>query len=138
MKRMDEHRARKYVTFFRIAYFFSASSLLLALVHIVRDKQKILEEEKNKKLLEIGQPVIRDESEELADMRKKGVDAGLLYKYSPEKGWHLVEYHRGEYLSKLQKKALEDANKVTEIKPDWSKGWGRKGTALHGEGDLGM
>lgn len=33
-------------------------------------------------------------------------------------------------------KALADANKTTEIKPDWAKGWGRKGTALHGEGDL--
>ncbi|KAJ4300003.1 Hsp90 cochaperone [Kalmusia sp. IMI 367209] len=33
-------------------------------------------------------------------------------------------------------KALDDANKVVEIKPDWSKGWGRKGTALHGSGDL--
>lgn len=33
--------------------------------------------------------------------------------------------------------ALEDANKVTEIKPDWAKGWGRKGAALHGKGDLG-
>ncbi|KAI9680980.1 MAG: Hsp90 cochaperone [Trizodia sp. TS-e1964] len=33
-------------------------------------------------------------------------------------------------------KALEDANKVTEIKPDWAKGWGRKGAALHGQNDL--
>lgn len=33
-------------------------------------------------------------------------------------------------------KALEDAEKVTEIKPDWPKGWGRKGAALHGQGDL--
>lgn len=33
--------------------------------------------------------------------------------------------------------ALEDANKTTEIKPDWAKGWGRKGAALHGEGNLG-
>ncbi|KAF2655011.1 TPR-like protein [Lophiostoma macrostomum CBS 122681] len=33
-------------------------------------------------------------------------------------------------------KALDDANKVVELKPDWSKGWGRKGTALHGGGDL--
>jgi stress-induced-phosphoprotein 1 len=31
---------------------------------------------------------------------------------------------------------LEDATKTTEIKPDWSKGWGRKGAALHGTGDL--
>jgi len=31
---------------------------------------------------------------------------------------------------------LEDATKTTEIKPDWAKGWGRKGTALHGGGDL--
>ena len=34
-------------------------------------------------------------------------------------------------------KALADANKTTEIKPEWSKGWGRKGAALHGTGDLG-
>ena len=33
---------------------------------------------------------------------------------------------------------MADASKTTEIKPDWAKGWGRKGTALHGEGDLGM
>jgi stress-induced-phosphoprotein 1 len=32
--------------------------------------------------------------------------------------------------------ALEDAEKTTEIKADWPKGWGRKGTALYGQGDL--
>ncbi|KAF3925180.1 hypothetical protein ABW20_dc0102594 [Dactylellina cionopaga] len=32
--------------------------------------------------------------------------------------------------------ALSDATKCTEIKPDWSKGWSRKGAALHGTGDL--
>ncbi|KAK6850257.1 heat shock protein [Apiospora arundinis] len=32
--------------------------------------------------------------------------------------------------------ALKDAEKTTEIKPDWPRGWGRKGTALHGKGDL--
>ncbi|TQW07599.1 hypothetical protein V2A60_003281 [Cordyceps javanica] len=32
--------------------------------------------------------------------------------------------------------ALKDAEKTTEIKPDWPKGWGRKGAALHGKGDL--
>ncbi|KAK0667321.1 putative heat shock protein [Cercophora samala] len=32
--------------------------------------------------------------------------------------------------------ALEDAQKTTELKPDWPKGWGRKGTALYGKGDL--
>jgi stress-induced-phosphoprotein 1 len=32
--------------------------------------------------------------------------------------------------------ALNDATKTTEIKPDWAKGWGRKGAALHGKGDL--
>jgi stress-induced-phosphoprotein 1 len=31
---------------------------------------------------------------------------------------------------------LEDATKTTELKGDWSKGWGRKGTAQHGAGDL--
>lgn len=31
---------------------------------------------------------------------------------------------------------MADASKTTEIKPDWAKGWGRKGTALHGQGDL--
>ncbi|EAW10935.1 Hsp90 cochaperone STI1 [Aspergillus clavatus NRRL 1] len=33
-------------------------------------------------------------------------------------------------------KALEDANKAVEIKPDWSKGWSRKGAASRGLGDL--
>lgn len=32
--------------------------------------------------------------------------------------------------------ALQDAEKTTDIKPDWAKGWGRKGAALHGKGDL--
>ncbi|KAL6704693.1 Hsp90 cochaperone [Coniothyrium glycines] len=51
---------------------------------------------------------------------------------------HVLYSNRsGAYASlKDWSKALEDANKVTEIKPDWAKGWGRKGTALHGEGDL--
>lgn len=31
---------------------------------------------------------------------------------------------------------MKDAEKTTEIKPDWAKGWGRKGAALHGQGDL--
>jgi hypothetical protein len=34
--------------------------------------------------------------------------------------------------------ALKDAVKTTELKPDWGKGWSRKGAALHGMGDLGM
>ncbi|KAF2111014.1 heat shock protein-like protein STI1 [Lophiotrema nucula] len=51
---------------------------------------------------------------------------------------HVLYSNRsGAYASlKDYEHALEDANKVTEIKPDWSKGWGRKGTALHGGGDL--
>lgn len=32
--------------------------------------------------------------------------------------------------------ALKDAEKTTELKPDWPRGWGRKGAALHGKGDL--
>lgn len=35
-------------------------------------------------------------------------------------------------------KALDDAEKATEIKPDWSKGWSRKGAAARGLGDLCM
>lgn len=49
----------------------------------------------------------------------------------------LYSNRSGAYASlKNWEKALEDANKTTELKPDWSKGWGRKGTALHGTGDL--
>ncbi|KAL2180558.1 uncharacterized protein P884DRAFT_289932 [Thermothelomyces heterothallicus CBS 202.75] len=33
-------------------------------------------------------------------------------------------------------KALSDAEKTTQLKPDWPKGWGRKGSALYGKGDL--
>ncbi|KAF2967917.1 hypothetical protein GQX73_g5650 [Xylaria multiplex] len=32
--------------------------------------------------------------------------------------------------------ALSDAEKTTKIKADWPRGWGRKGAALHGSGDL--
>lgn len=52
---------------------------------------------------------------------------------------HVLYSNRsGAYASKKDfDKALEDANKTTEIKPDWAKGWGRKGSALHGKGSLG-
>lgn len=55
-----------------------------------------------------------------------------------EPGNHVLYSNRsGAYASlKNFDKALEDANKTTEIKPDWAKGWGRKGAALHGTGDL--
>jgi len=51
---------------------------------------------------------------------------------------HVLYSNRsGAYASLRQwDKALEDANKTTEIKPDWAKGWGRKGAAEHGVGDL--
>lgn len=51
---------------------------------------------------------------------------------------HVLYSNRsGAYASLKQfDKALEDANKTTELKPDWAKGWGRKGAALHGVGDL--
>ena len=53
---------------------------------------------------------------------------------------HVLYSNRsGAYASKKEfDKALEDATKTTDIKPDWAKGWGRKGAALHGTGDLGM
>ncbi|RDA86846.1 hypothetical protein CP532_1436 [Ophiocordyceps camponoti-leonardi (nom. inval.)] len=51
---------------------------------------------------------------------------------------HILYSNRSAaYASKKQwDEALKDAEKTTEIKPDWAKGWGRKGAALHGKGDL--
>lgn len=51
---------------------------------------------------------------------------------------HILYSNRSAaYASKKDyQKALDDATKTTEIKPDWAKGWGRKGAALHGLGDL--
>jgi stress-induced-phosphoprotein 1 len=51
---------------------------------------------------------------------------------------HVLYSNRSGAYASLRKfdEALEDANKTTEIKPDWAKGWGRKGAALHGQGDL--
>ncbi|EPY50621.1 chaperone activator Sti1 [Schizosaccharomyces cryophilus OY26] len=37
---------------------------------------------------------------------------------------------------KNYRSAVEDATKCTNLKPDWAKGWSRKGAALHGLGDL--
>jgi stress-induced-phosphoprotein 1 len=49
----------------------------------------------------------------------------------------LYSNRSGAYASlKDWDKAVQDATKTTEIKPDWAKGWGRKGTALHGVGNL--
>ncbi|RMZ81794.1 hypothetical protein DV738_g1945, partial [Chaetothyriales sp. CBS 135597] len=51
---------------------------------------------------------------------------------------HVLYSNRsGAYASLKQwQKALDDANKTTELKHDWAKGWGRKGAAQHGLGDL--
>ncbi|PGH12436.1 hypothetical protein AJ79_04272 [Helicocarpus griseus UAMH5409] len=51
---------------------------------------------------------------------------------------HVLYSNRsGAYASlKNFEKALEDANKTTDLKADWVKGWGRKGAAMHGLGDL--
>ncbi|KAM0217828.1 hypothetical protein ACHAQD_003967 [Fusarium lateritium] len=51
---------------------------------------------------------------------------------------HILYSNRSAaYASKKDwEQALKDAEKTTEIKPDWPKGWGRKGAALHGQGDL--
>jgi stress-induced-phosphoprotein 1 len=51
---------------------------------------------------------------------------------------HVLYSNRsGAYASlKDYDNALEDAQKTTELKPDWSKGFSRKGGALHGQGDL--
>ncbi|KAK2743884.1 Hsp90 cochaperone [Myotisia sp. PD_48] len=55
-----------------------------------------------------------------------------------EPGNHVLYSNRsGAYASLKQfDQALEDANKTTELKADWPKGWNRKGTAMHGTGDL--
>lgn len=51
---------------------------------------------------------------------------------------HILYSNRSAaYASKKDyQNALADAEQVTTIKPDWAKGWGRKGAALHGTGDL--
>ncbi|KAK4144425.1 uncharacterized protein C8A04DRAFT_27882 [Dichotomopilus funicola] len=51
---------------------------------------------------------------------------------------HILYSNRSAaYASKKEwDNALNDASKTTELKPDWPKGWGRKGTALYGKGDL--
>lgn len=49
----------------------------------------------------------------------------------------LYSNRSGAYASlKKYDEALADATKTTELKPDWAKGWGRKGAALHGVGNL--
>ena len=51
---------------------------------------------------------------------------------------HVLYSNRSGAFASLKQyeEALDDANKTTELKPDWAKGWGRKGTAQHGVGDL--
>jgi len=51
---------------------------------------------------------------------------------------HVLYSNRSACYAGLQDwtKAIDDANKCISIKPDWGKGYGRKGAALHGAGDL--
>ncbi|KFA64405.1 hypothetical protein S40285_01068 [Stachybotrys chlorohalonatus IBT 40285] len=51
---------------------------------------------------------------------------------------HILYSNRSAaYASKKEwDSALQDAEKTVQIKPDWAKGYGRKGAALHGKGDL--
>ncbi|KEY68445.1 hypothetical protein S7711_01219 [Stachybotrys chartarum IBT 7711] len=51
---------------------------------------------------------------------------------------HILYSNRSAaYASKKEwDSALQDAEKTIQIKPDWAKGYGRKGAALHGKGDL--
>lgn len=51
---------------------------------------------------------------------------------------HVLYSNRSAVYSAMSdyQKALDDANKATEIKPDWAKGWTRKGAAARGLGDL--
>ncbi|KTW26783.1 hypothetical protein T552_02784 [Pneumocystis carinii B80] len=50
---------------------------------------------------------------------------------------HLLYSNRSACYASLKDfdKALEDAVKCIEIKPEWAKGWSRKGAALHGKGE---
>uniref|UniRef100_A0A060T8D6 ARAD1C28534p n=1 Tax=Blastobotrys adeninivorans TaxID=409370 RepID=A0A060T8D6_BLAAD len=56
---------------------------------------------------------------------------------SSEPNHVLYSNRSGSYASLKQfDQALKDAEEAVRIKPDWAKGYGRKGTALHGLGDL--
>lgn len=51
---------------------------------------------------------------------------------------HVLYSNRSAAYASLRNfdKALEDANECVKINPLWAKGWGRKGAALFGQGDL--
>ena len=75
-------------------------------------------------------------------VKKKLTDCIYRDKFSQaiaiETGNHLLYSNRSAVYSAQgdYQKALDDANKATELKPDWSKGYLRKGAALRGQGDL--
>ena len=50
---------------------------------------------------------------------------------------HTIYGNRSACYFKLNsyQKAIDDAEKCIELKPDWSKGYQRKGNALHGMGN---
>jgi stress-induced-phosphoprotein 1 len=64
-------------------------------------------------------------------------DTGKAIELDPSN--HVLYSNRSASYASLRDfdKALVDANKCVELNPGWSKGYGRKGAALHGIGDLG-
>ncbi|KAI0879814.1 uncharacterized protein GGS22DRAFT_113183 [Annulohypoxylon maeteangense] len=74
----------------------------------------------------------------IADKNFDGAVDAFTKAISIDPNNHVLYSNRSAaYASKKEwSNALKDAEKTTAIKPDWPRGWGRKGAALHGSGDL--
>jgi len=74
-------------------------------------------------------------------LARKDVEAAISHytealKHEPSNHIHYSNRSAAFALKEDWQKALQDANKTVELQPKWGKGWGRKGAALFGLGDL--
>lgn len=96
---MPPQKAAKYMSIMRIAYFFSASTLL---IYVLKKKNEF----EHKQLL-MGKPIV--ERDLFSFGGSSNVDAQVQYVYTPNEGWKLVEIHKEEKRQTMEQEAFKRA-----------------------------
>ena len=98
---MAADKAAKYMSVMRIAYFFSASTLLI--LFFKRSK-----EYEHRQLL-MGRPIVENDLFSFGNSATTKAEAGIMYAYTPDEGWKLTEIHKDEQKQTMEQEAFRRA-----------------------------